>query len=65
MYIYRVSPTGIMKKVGTTKGKGDAENIVNVGLECLNFRVGRRIELYLLYNYQYHFRVIQNIFLKM
>ena len=41
MYIYRVSPTGIMKKVGTTKGKGDAENIVNVGLECLNFRVGR------------------------
>ena len=41
VYIYRVSPTGIMKKVGTTRGKGDAENIVNVGLECLNFRVGR------------------------
>ena len=41
VYIYRVSPTGSVKKVGTTKGKGDAENIVNVGLKCLNFRVGR------------------------
>ncbi|WP_454956825.1 hypothetical protein [Capnocytophaga gingivalis] len=39
--IYRVSPTGIMKKVGTTKGNGDASNMVNIGLECLNLKIGR------------------------
>lgn len=41
MYIYRVSPTGIVKKVGTTKGKVDANNMVNIGLECLNLKIGR------------------------
>ena len=39
--IYRVSPTGIMKKVGATKGNGDANNMVNIGLECLNLKIGR------------------------
>lgn len=29
------------KKVGTTKGDGTAKNIVNIGLECLNLKIGR------------------------
>ena len=42
MYIYRVSSIlGIIKKVSATKGNGEANNIVNIELECLNFRVGR------------------------
>ena len=39
--IHRVSPTGQKKKVGTTKGDGPAKNTVNIGLECLNLKIGR------------------------
>ena len=39
--IHRVSPTGQKKKVGTTKGDGTAKNTVNIGLECLNLKIGR------------------------
>ncbi|WP_455151862.1 hypothetical protein [Capnocytophaga sp.] len=39
--IHRVSPSRVMKKVGTTKGDGTAKNTVNIGLECLNLKIGR------------------------
>jgi len=42
VYIYRVSSIlGIIKKVSTTKGNGEANNIVNIELECLNLKIGR------------------------
>lgn len=40
--INRVSPVGIPKlNIGKTHGKGDGKKTVNIGLECLNLRVGR------------------------
>ena len=40
--INRVNPTGIPKfNIGKTHGKGDGKKTVNIGLECLNLRVGR------------------------
>jgi hypothetical protein len=40
--IGRVMSSGIeTKSIGKTHGKGDGKKIVNIGLECLNLRVGR------------------------
>ncbi|WP_409415790.1 DUF4280 domain-containing protein [Flavobacterium sp. PS2] len=40
--IGRVTPKGVeTKKIGKTYGKGEGSKIVNIGLECLNLRVGR------------------------
>jgi hypothetical protein len=40
--IGRVTPTGKQTKViGKTHGKGDGQKTVNIGLECLNLRIGR------------------------
>lgn len=38
----RVTPAGIQKSsIGKTYGKGDGNKTINIGLECLNLRVGR------------------------
>jgi hypothetical protein len=40
--IGRVTPSGIeTKSIGKTHGKGDGKETINIGLECLNLRVGR------------------------
>ena len=40
--IGKVTPQGIStKNIGKTHGKGDGKKIVNIGLECLNYRIGR------------------------
>ena len=40
--INRISPTDIEpKRIGKTHGKGDGKKTVNIGLQCLNLRVGR------------------------
>jgi len=40
--IGRVTPSGKQKSsIGKTHGKGDGKKTVNIGLECLNLRVGR------------------------
>jgi hypothetical protein len=40
--IGKVTPSGIeTKNVGKTHGNGDGKETVNIGLECLNLRVGR------------------------
>lgn len=40
--IGRVTPAGIQKSsIGKTYGKGDGKKTVNIGLECLNLRIGR------------------------
>ena len=40
--IGRVTPKGVQtSNIGKTYGKGDGKKTVNIGLECLNLRVGR------------------------
>jgi hypothetical protein len=40
--IGKVTPSGIeTKSIGKTHGNGDGKETVNIGLECLNLRVGR------------------------
>ncbi|HEX8576748.1 MAG TPA: type VI secretion system tube protein TssD [Flavobacterium sp.] len=40
--INRVGPVGTPKlNIGKTHGKGDGKKTINIGLECLNLRVGR------------------------
>ena len=41
--INRVDPSGLeTKAIGKSIGKGEGKKIVNVGLECLNYKVGRK-----------------------